>query len=108
MRNSPTMQALARKRAIREAASSPYGAEAQGTAYELLLGQLAAHRRQLKDIQSIERKIAAKADFLPTYWAWISATLKGGQGAQDQVFTTCLIWCMDCSQFEQALSMARY
>jgi hypothetical protein len=102
------MLALARKRATREAAQSPHGGQASGTAYDLLLGQLAEHRRQLKDIQSIERKIAAKAVFLPVYAHWLAATLAANTGATDLVFSTCLVWTMDVGDYARALELAEY
>lgn len=55
---------------------------AQTSAYELMQAQLYEHRRALKAIQSIERKVEAKRDYLPLYWPWVDGVLAGGQGAR--------------------------
>ena len=43
------------------------GEEVRGGAYELMLAQLHEHRRTLKAIQSVERKIEAKRSFVGQY-----------------------------------------
>ena len=78
------------------------------TAYELQLMQLAEHRRQLKAIQSIERKIELKRKLLPEYEAWIDGTLQADHGAQDEVLTTLLVWHIDCTSYGRALQIAEY
>lgn len=78
------------------------------TAYELQLIQLAEHRRQLKAIQSIERKIELKHKLLPEYDAWIDGTLQADHGAQDEVLTTLLVWHIDCASYPRALQIAAY
>jgi hypothetical protein len=80
----------------------------QGSAYQLMLGQLAAHRRQLKDIQSVERKIDAKRLFLPEYRNWVDSVIAADSGANDQVLTTCLIWAIDVGEYDWALRIAAY
>ena len=64
-----------------EAAAKPDARHA--TYYEIQLMQLAEHRRQLKAIQSIERKVELKHKLLPEYDAWIDGTLAADHGAQD-------------------------
>lgn len=78
------------------------------TAYELQLMQLAEHRRQLKAIQSIERKVELKHKLLPEYDAWIDGTLSADHGAQDEVLTTLLVWHIDCASYGRALQIAEY
>ena len=51
---------------------------AQTSAYELMQAQLYEHRRALKAIQSIERKVEAKRAYLPLYWPWVDGVLVGG------------------------------
>ena len=78
------------------------------TAYELQLMQLAEHRRQLKAIQSIERKVELKHKLLPEYDAWIDGTLQADHGAQDEVLATLLVWHIDCASYPRALQIAEY
>ncbi len=78
------------------------------TAYELQLMQLAEHRRQLKAIQSIERKVELKHKLLPEYDAWIDGSLQADHGAQDEVLTTLLVWHIDCASYPRALQIAEY
>lgn len=77
-------------------------------AHELQLLQLADHRRQLKGIQSIERKIELKATLLPLYDAWIDGSLQADHGAQDEVLATLLLWHIDCGSYTRALQIADY
>lgn len=108
MASSPARLHQQRVLAQLAAAAAPHGGQVQGSEYELTLAQLIEHRRMLKDIQSIERKIAAKAVFLPVYDAWIDGALQAGNGAQDEVLTTVLVWHIDVGNFARALDLARY
>ncbi|SDI78500.1 phage terminase small subunit [Variovorax sp. OV700] len=108
MRQTPAQRHLERKLAVLAVAAAPAGGQLEGSAYELMLVQLAEHRRRLKDIQSIERKIEAKRQFLPDYDAWIDGALEAGNGAQDQIFTTVLVWHIDAGNYRRALQMAPY
>ncbi|WAC70813.1 phage terminase small subunit [Roseateles sp. SL47] len=105
---SPARAHRARTLAALSAAAAPAGGEVVGGAYELMLAQLVEHRRQLRDIQSVERKIEAKRVFLPAYRDWVEQTLEHGQGAQDQVLMTVLVWLIDVGDFGTALMVARY
>ncbi|SEA50828.1 phage terminase small subunit [Variovorax sp. YR216] len=108
MRQTPTQRHLQRKLAVLAVAAVPSGGELQGSAYELMLVQLAEHRRRLKDIQSVERKIEAKRQFLPDYDAWVDGALSAGQGAQDLILTTVLVWHIDAGNYRRALQIAPY
>lgn len=108
MRLTPAQKHLQRKQAAQSASNAPAGATTEGSAYELLLAQLYEHRQQLKAIQSIERKIEAKRQFLPLYAPWVSGVLESGNGAQDLVFTTVWVWALDVMNYTMALPMARY
>lgn len=81
---------------------------AQTSAYELMQAQLYEHRRALKAIQSIERKVEAKRDYLPLYWPWVDGVLAGGRGAPDMVLTTVLVWAIDAGEYPRALQIAEY
>lgn len=108
MSRSPALQAKARTAARLATAAAPHGVPVTGNAHNLLLAQLVEHRRRLKDIQSIERKIEAKRSFLPEYDDWIGATLIGGQGGQDPIITTLLVWHIDVGNYLSALAIAEY
>lgn len=108
MRQTPAQRHLQAKLAKIASAAAPAGGELQGSAYQLMLAQLAEHRRALKDIQSVERKIEAKRAFLPVYDAWIDGALAGGAGAQDQVLTTVLVWHIDAGNYARAIEIAQY
>jgi len=108
MRRTPAQLSRERKLAARESAAADPGGEPQGSAYELMLVQLAEHRRALKDIQSIERKIEAKRLFLPNYDPWIDGVLQAGAGAQDTVLMTALVWHIDAGNYGRALQIARH
>ncbi|PUA16812.1 phage terminase small subunit [Glaciimonas sp. PCH181] len=105
---SPALRHQARILAEQSAASSAPGQPTSGSAYELQLYQLAEHKRALKTIQSIKGKIAHKATLLPEYQAWIEGVLAAGNGGQDDVLTTLLVWSIDVGEFDRALEIARY
>lgn len=65
------LRALAANRVADGAEPPP----AHANAYELMLMQLAEHRRRLKQVQSIERKIEAKRTMLPEYMPWVQGVL---------------------------------
>jgi hypothetical protein len=76
--------------------------------YELMLAQLAEHRRQLKQIQSVERKIDLKRKLLPEYAAYIKGALAADRGGQDDVLVTLLVWQIDCALLDEAARLAAY
>lgn len=76
--------------------------------YELMLAQLNQHQRQLKQIQSLERKIAFKKQSFEQYQPWIDGTLAKGAGVQDDVLMTMLIWAIDIGNYTTALAIAKY
>ena len=76
--------------------------------YELMLAQLAEHRRQLKQIQSVERKIEHKRKLLPEYTPYIGGALEANRGGQDDVLVTILVWHIDCGQLAAAVPLAAY
>ncbi|MDF3821703.1 phage terminase small subunit [Leptospira sp. 96542] len=94
--------------AANAAAEANSGGAPQGTAYELMLAQLAEHRRVLKGIQSLERKIEAKRAFLPMYYAWISGALEADSPANDLVLTTVMVWLVDVGDYGGAWAIAKH
>ncbi|MCK4133202.1 terminase endonuclease subunit [Ralstonia nicotianae] len=78
------------------------------TGHELMLAQLAEHRRQLKQVQSIERKAEVKRTLLPEYAAWVAGVLEADTGMQDEVLMTVMVWHIDAGDFAGALPLAAY
>ncbi|WP_425891717.1 phage terminase small subunit [Aeromonas veronii] len=105
---SPALRNRARKLAAQQGAASPQFDQVRANAYELQLMQLAEHRRTLKGIQSIERKIDAKRTMLATYKPWIDGLLAADSGGQDDVLVTVTLWHLDTGDLEGALPMADY
>ncbi|MEV3829265.1 phage terminase small subunit [Aeromonas allosaccharophila] len=105
---SPALRNRARKLAALQGAASPQFDQQRANAYELQLMQLAEHRRTLKGIQSIERKIDAKRTMLATYKPWIDGLLAADRGGQDDVLVTIMLWHLDTGDLEGAFNMADY
>lgn len=83
-------------------------APAHANEYELVLAQLAEHKRRLKQIESIERKIELKRELLPIYAPWIEGVLAGNSGRQDDVLMTIMVWHIDVGDLAGALPIAQY
>lgn len=105
---SPARRNRERKLAALQGAASPQFDQQRANAYELQLMQLAEHRRTLKGIQSIERKIEAKRPMLAVYKPWIDGLLAANRGGQDDVLVTVMLWHLDTGDLEGALPMASY
>lgn len=86
------------------AAESPTHANA----YELQLIALADAKRALKQVQSIERKAEVKRRVLPQFADWVAGVLAGGNGGQDDVLMTCMVWHIDVGEYSAALDIAAY
>lgn len=108
MRQTPAQAHRQRKLASLTSAAAEPGSELVGTAYQLMQAQLADHRRSLKLIQSVERKIEAKREFLPDYDAWVDGALATGTGGHDLVLTTVMVWHIDAGNYARALEIAAY
>nr|WP_245157638.1 phage terminase small subunit [Brevundimonas sp. A19_0] len=73
--------------------------------------QLQEDQRRLKEIQSIERKIALKAELLPGYAGWIDGMIKAGKASAsplDQVFTALMAWRIDTGDIKGAMPMIEH
>lgn len=75
---------------------------------EQMLMLLSEHRRALKGIQSLERKLQAKEKMLPEYEAYIAGLLDSKSGRQDEVLVTVMLWHIDVANIDAALPLAEY
>ncbi|UBO74858.1 phage terminase small subunit [Aeromonas rivuli] len=105
---TPARRHRERALAALQGAASPQFDQVRANAYELQLMQLAEHRRTLKGIQSIERKIDAKRTMLAVYKPWIDGLLTANRGGQDDVLVTVMLWHLDTGDLEGAFNMADY
>ncbi|MBJ2176914.1 terminase endonuclease subunit [Pseudomonas veronii] len=94
--------------AIESAATEPTQTMAGATAYEHQLNQLLQDRLRLKQVQSNQGKAELKRQLLPSYESYVQGVLEGGQGAQDEVLTTVMVWRFDAGDFTGGLDIATY
>lgn len=76
--------------------------------YELMLATLNIHKRSLKQLQSVERKVEFKRRVFPEYQPWIDGALSAGTGVQDAVLMTMLVWAIDIGNYATALQIGNY
>lgn len=76
--------------------------------YDLLLAQLNIHKRQLKGVQSMERRAEMKKGIFAEYQPWIDGVLAKGTGLQDAVLMTWLVWCLDTQNYDYAIKIGTY
>lgn len=105
---SPFQRHRARVLAEQAAQASPFGEETQGSEYQLYMAKLAGDKRTLKQIESILLKRRTKARLLLEYLPWIDGVLTKGQGAQDIVLTTVMVWAIDAGAYSIALDIGAY
>lgn len=98
-----------RKRAAADSAATAKNLPmADSSAYTMQMAQLHQHHQQLRGIQSTQGKEELKAKLLPEYAPYIDGVLTGGQGAQDEVLTTIMLWRFDAADYEGGLKIAAY
>lgn len=98
-----------RKRAAQEAAAAAPAALMEGaTGYEVMLAKLQQDQLRLKQVQSTEGKAKLKAELLPEYVPYIEGVLAAGQGAQDDVLVTIMVWRFDANDYDGGLQIAEY
>ena len=106
---NPCRQHFQRVTAAQQAAVvAPGQTMAESSAYELQMAQLHQHYQQLKGIQSTQGKQELKAKILPDYAPYIDGVLASGQGAQDEVVTTVMLWRFDAGDYQGGLDIAAY
>ncbi|MCQ4319733.1 phage terminase small subunit [Stutzerimonas stutzeri] len=106
---SPAQRNQLRKRAALQAAEvAPERSMAGATAYEQQLLQLNQDRLRLKQVQSEQGKAELKRSLIPAYQPYIEGVLAAGNGAQDDVLTTLMVWNIDAGDYAAALNIGRY
>lgn len=90
------------------AVAGPEQSMAGANAYEIQLLQLNQDRLRLKQVQSEQGKAELKRSLIPAYAPYIEGVLSAGHGAQDDVLTTIMVWCIDAGDFAGALTIGRY
>lgn len=80
----------------------------RAAALAMILLQLQEDRARLKGIQSVVRKIDLKRELLPRYDAWVSGILEAGDGVQDEVLATVMVWRIDVGDYAGALPLAAH
>ncbi len=109
MNLTPAQRNQLRKRAAMQAAATAPAMSMHGaTAYEQQLAQLAQHRLRLKQVQSDQGKAELKVQLLPEYVPYVQGVLEAGNGAQDEVLTTVMLWRIDAADYPGALEVAEY
>ncbi|MGY0146183.1 phage terminase small subunit [Edwardsiella tarda] len=106
MRLSPARQHRLRMQAQLAAREEGSGRHASG--YELMLLQLSADRRQLKGIQSTQRKAELKRELLPKYTDWIDGVLAADAARQDDVLLFLMVWRIDAGDYAGGLQIAAH
>lgn len=93
--------------AAKAAGNSPVASFAPNI-HERIFASLKMHQAQLKNVQSLKAKIDAKRKFLPDYVAYVDGILAAGNGAQDDILITIMIWRLDCDDYDGAFEIAAY
>ncbi|MEQ9133317.1 MAG: phage terminase small subunit [Salinisphaeraceae bacterium] len=104
---SPARRSRERKLAAR-AADSPAAAARANDQQDLMLAALWNARQTLKDIRATERKVEAKRELLPQFFAYVDGVLEADTGEQDEVLMTVMLWHLDIGDVGGALRIADY
>ncbi|MFC3581076.1 phage terminase small subunit [Sphingomonas hylomeconis] len=97
---------------LAETTTTPAGSTPVDRAEAQVTLRLRHDLQRLKQIQSIEKKIATKREMLPEYWPWIDGLLDAarasGEGVQGEVLPTIMVWAIDTNDWARALDLAEY
>ncbi|SDJ41204.1 phage terminase small subunit [Billgrantia gudaonensis] len=105
---SPARKHYQRARAAKAAGAAEPTLPQNGEQYELMAAVLWEARRTLKGIKSVQAKIEKKRELLPEFTPYIEGVLAAGNGAQDDVLMTALVWRIDTGDLADALDIAEY
>lgn len=109
MAMSPAKAHFQRATAALEAAATGPDALMEGlTGYEVQLAKLQQDEQRLKQVQSTEGKATLKIALLPEYVPYVEGVIASGQGAQDDVIVTVMLWRFDAGDYVGGLEVADY
>ncbi len=105
---SPARKHYQRITAAKAAGDAQPGRPQTGQQYEIHAAALWEARQALKGIKSVENKVARKREVLPQFDAYVDGVLSSGNGAQDDVLVTIMLWRLDVGDIAGALAIAEY
>lgn len=105
---TPAERHFKRTTAAAQGSENPAAAFQANNLQEQMLMQLSEHRRVLKSVQALDRKLQAKRKLLPEYEAYTSGVLASNSGQQDEVLVTIMLWHIDVGDIDAALPLAEY
>ncbi|WP_227369828.1 phage terminase small subunit [Halomonas sp. M20] len=105
---SPARRHYQRITAAKAAGDAQSGQPQTGEQYELHAAALWEARRTLKNIKSVAAKIDKKRELLPEFDSYVAGVIEAGNGAQDDVLMTIMVWRIDTGDIEGALAIAEY
>lgn len=76
--------------------------------YQLLLAALGVDLNQLRNIESVERKIETKRGMIARYLPWVEGALSAGKAVQDEIVANMLVWAIDVGDWARALDIAAH
>lgn len=76
--------------------------------YQQLLASLQIDMNRLRQIESTEKKIEAKAEMIGTYLPWIEGALAAETPAQDEIVANMLVWAIDVADWDLAFRIATH
>ncbi|WP_416139084.1 phage terminase small subunit [Halomonas sp. HK25] len=105
---SPARRHYQRVTAAQAAGAADPRAAQGGEQYEVHAAYLWEARRTVKRIKSLEAKVAKKRELLPEFESYVAGVLEGGQGAQDDVLMTVMLWRLDVGDLAGGIEVADY
>ncbi|SDG61030.1 Phage small terminase subunit [Onishia taeanensis] len=105
---SPARKHFARVTAAKAAGDANPSRPQTGEQYEIHAAALWEARRTLKAIKSTEAKVQKKRELLPEFDAYVTGVLEGGNGAQDDVLMTVMLWRLDVGDLAGGIAIAEY
>lgn len=95
----------------------PIGNTPAARAAATVMMRLRHDLQRLKQIKSVDRKIAAKREMLPEYQSWCDGLMDAGRAASsrvlpstgaDEVLPTIMVWSIDTGDWPRALMLAGF
>jgi Phage small terminase subunit len=88
--------------------ATPHPSTPGARASNLMRVKLGADIARLKKVQSVERKVAVKAEVLPDYVDYIAGVIAADKGGADPVVGHVFCWRIDVGDWPGALELAHY